>query len=633
MILGVKYSFQPALFPACGEEKYSFKEIFKEIVQKSRNFTDILLFLMCEKSSLKDLYPSSPCRNASLSKRIDLSHDISRMNEFFAGGFSHSIGQDDSPISSNKSENSSDEDTSEIPKKIANFDEKTNNDINDTIDEDIEVSNENKLKKTTIIAKKSTFSNYSELNSGELKKLSNDLDEKKTLEHLRNAELSGYQHADLGCIKENIDDEQDYNFTTDEELMRSEDSFSQIEEEVDSKIGSNTHNSHLSLENNGSSSELPEKAKFSCMQIKLFNKRTLKNSPLLQEIQGSNKSESENVSLKNYDGNNESPTKSKQKRNSLFDRRNLSPLSSPLLPFNLEIQTPKLGELFKANIHKTPDTSVYEKEIAKKYEFFIANRPANLERTGIRSLFKEYSLLENPQKSSLSIILSNISLSSSCALLKDQRKIDSKMKIFAEVGLAYLTLYDKKIKDGHCQYKCSPPIRDKENRQYLRAHMIRNSVDLLGSAHIRVPFKYKIIDEGNFRRAFSGLSTVGVNLQIIWSIFHSLDKQHFISKINEKIKMLVKLLAVNPAKILKIHDRKGSLSKGKDADFFIWKPLEIVKIRKENILVKDKSMYVFKNHKFYGKVYYTYLRGNKVWDCKTKEDGSVPMGEIIRRKY
>ena len=620
-VLGLKYSTDPPMIPRLKEDTISFQEMFRTIVSKSLLLKDIVLFLKCESANLKDLFPTSPCRGEPLEKRVDLTHNISKINEVSAGGFSHSIGgSDDSPISSNKSDS----------------------------DEMDEIQEERPAERTESfslavqkVVKKSNFGNFTEINSSELKKLSMELDEKKTLEHLRNTELSGYQHEDLGCIQENFDDEQELNFTTDEELRHSEDSISLLEEEQDSynkanNSGQNSGNSHnnystMSMENNNPSSVGEIKRPF-CIPLK-FMPKIMRNSPLLKEMQGENKYGSENASVDSYDMKNESPNDFRKKRNSLFDRRILSPNSSPLLPYSLEIQTPKMGDIFKNSGVKLNDNSIYEKEIAKKYEFFIANRSVNFERVGIRTLFKEYSSLDNSQKHAINIVLSNVSLSSSCTLLKDQKKLDGNMKIFSEVGLAYLVLHDKKIKLGHCQFKCSPPIRDKDNMNYLKVHLLKNSIDMLGSAHLRVPFKYKIIDEGNFRRAFSGLSTIGRNLNVAWTTLYSIDKSNKYSSTNDKIRSLVKLLCGNPSRILNINDKKGSLEKGKDADFIVWSPFENIRVRKENILVKDKCLYVFKGHKFFGKVRATYLRGCKIFDAEVQgmELISSNRGEILRR--
>ena len=83
----------------------------------------------------------------------------------------------------------------------------------------------------------------------------------------------------------------------------------------------------------------------------------------------------------------------------------------------------------------------------------------------IRTLFQEYSSLDNAQKHAINIVLSNVSRSSS-SCLKNKNKLDGNIKILSEVGLAYLVLHDENLKLGHCQLKCSPPIRDKDNMNY-----------------------------------------------------------------------------------------------------------------------------------------------------------------------
>ncbi len=654
-ILGVKYSFQPGLLMNSKEEKINFKEVFQYILGKMHVLKEFVMFLLCEKASFKDLYSSSPCRNDSLNQRIDLSHDISRINEIFAGGFSHTIGQEDSPISSNASDDEDENENREVKilksKEINEFiqivekmqkktEEKMQNNQNtEKISDKITEKNYDKIteknydKNNDKISDKFSqkindkiprkYDKIPELTSGELKHLSNQLDEKKTLEHLRNAELSGYQHEDLGSILEHIDDEQDLIYTTDEELKKSEESTSPSYDE-DSMQNSL---SNFSMIKNNTCSEIPPFG----LKLQILPKNT-------QEIKINKITTTSTINKITINGHCESESPLK-KRFSLFERRNISPLSSPLLPFSMEIVTPKL-DLHRNSQQKASETG-YEKEIMKKYEFFIANRPSILERMGIRLLFKEYSLLQISQKSSIHIILSNLSLSSSCSLLKDQKKLDISMQIFSDLGLPFIVIHDKKIKDGHCQYKTSPPIRDKENLGYLKALLIRNSIDMASSGHIRIPFKYKMIDEGNFRRAFSGLSSIGVNLQIMWTFFYLSEKKSIKSqfndktydkmnnKFNDKIKLIIKLLCVNPAKILRIYDKKGSLDEGKDADFFVWKPFEIITMRKENILLKDKSLFVFKGRKFYGKVYKTYLRGGKVWDVENEERACK--GMIIKR--
>jgi len=67
---------------------------------------------------------------------------------------------------------------------------------------------------------------------------------------------------------------------------------------------------------------------------------------------------------------------------------------------------------------------------------------------------------------------------------------------------------------------------------------------------------------------------------------------------------------VNPAKLLNIYNTKGSLESGKDADFFVWDPMEIIKVNKKNIFLKHHNTFILKHHKFFGNITHTYVRGN-----------------------
>lgn len=619
-IIGGKFSLQPPFLSSNNNKTVNIKQVFEQIA----TIEDFVLFINAEKANAKDLFPTSPCRTAPLSKRLDSEYEISKIKEVFAGGFSHSIGQeDDSPLSSNKSDSEEDKEIDEIQEEIIEPKEK---------------------KPQNLYCKKSNFAYYMDLNSSELKKKSNALDEKKTFENLRNAELSGYQHEDLGCINEFIEEEQEMNYSTDEELKQSEDeSFSHLNELEEENENSNKllPKSNINLsnsfpENQASFNEMvnenEQKKPLKIVSLALNKSVKFSMNPLIQQLRLQTQCESENLSSKNSESN-ASPPNFKKKRYSLLDRRNFSPSSSPLLPFSLEVQTAKVREKTVFNKQKSNnDTDSYEKEIAKKYEFFLANRPANMERDGIKSTMKEFMKLETSQKQSLNIIFSNVSLSSSLSFLKEQKKTIN-AKIFTEIGCAFLCLHDKKIKPGGCQFKSSPPIRDKENLQFLRAHFLRKHIELIGSAHLRVPPKYKFIEGGNFRRAFSGLSSIGANLHVAWTILYSGEKTQK-SLYNEKIRFLIKVLCVNPAKILKIQKEKGSLSTGKDADFVVWNPFEVFEFKKENIFVKDKDIYVFKRRKFYGKIMATFCRGKKVFESGSAslDNDNEFIGKIIKRR-
>lgn len=76
---------------------------------------------------------------------------------------------------------------------------------------------------------------------------------------------------------------------------------------------------------------------------------------------------------------------------------------------------------------------------------------------------------------------------------------------------------------------------------------------------------------------------------------------------------MVKLFSQNPAKLLNIYSKKGSIEVNKEADLMIWNPLDIIKVKRKNIFLKHHQVFLLKHHKFYGNVTHTFVRGNLVF--------------------
>ena len=74
---------------------------------------------------------------------------------------------------------------------------------------------------------------------------------------------------------------------------------------------------------------------------------------------------------------------------------------------------------------------------------------------------------------------------------------------------------------------------------------------------------------------------------------------------------LIKLITINPAKILKIE--KGSLKIGADADICLFDLNKAWKVDANNLKSKSKNSAI-ENRKLQGKVKMTFLRGNLVFE-------------------
>ena len=74
------------------------------------------------------------------------------------------------------------------------------------------------------------------------------------------------------------------------------------------------------------------------------------------------------------------------------------------------------------------------------------------------------------------------------------------------------------ITEGQTQYKADPPFRSKENRRLIQKAISSNKwVHCVGSGHFYVDPVFKFTDSGDFRKAYSGTSTIGYQYQATWT--------------------------------------------------------------------------------------------------------------------
>jgi len=256
-----------------------------------------------------------------------------------------------------------------------------------------------------------------------------------------------------------------------------------------------------------------------------------------------------------------------------------------------------------------------ENKFNSSYKTFIANRPQNWEENAVSRIL---SCLK--KKTNLRVVFQNLSLASSFLKTRQKKKSSSnlKEKLFCDTSYAYLFFNEKVIKDGETKFKVSPPFRSKENQRLLVETLRLGGIDIISSYHFFVPPQYKQIDDGNFRRAFGGIESMGCSLQAVWTaLYHYQQKNNekFVEDLmiqktttNKIIKQMSKMLCSNPAQMLKIQHRKGTIAKGRDADFVIWDP------HKVDPNTSLKIYHLFNGKPLLGFIHKTYLRGHLIFD-------------------
>lgn len=178
------------------------------------------------------------------------------------------------------------------------------------------------------------------------------------------------------------------------------------------------------------------------------------------------------------------------------------------------------------------------------------------------------------------------------------------LPLTVETGQHYLYFNSETIKDGRTEFKCAPPIRERENNEKLWDALKNGVIDFVATDHSPASPEMKELTTGDFMKAWGGISSIQFALPVLWTA----AKQRGYG-LNDIAKWLCEKSAVLPG----LQDKKGKIAKGYDADLVIWNPEEKFTVNKEMIHHKHKIT-PYLNEQLYGVVKQTWLAGEKVCD-------------------
>ena len=90
-------------------------------------------------------------------------------------------------------------------------------------------------------------------------------------------------------------------------------------------------------------------------------------------------------------------------------------------------------------------------------------------------------------------------------------------RITSETCTHYLTFAAEEIPDGSRLHKCAPPIREAENRERLWEGIKNGTLTFVSSDHSPAPPEDKLVEEGDFLRAWGGISSLQFSLPATWT--------------------------------------------------------------------------------------------------------------------
>jgi allantoinase len=235
---------------------------------------------------------------------------------------------------------------------------------------------------------------------------------------------------------------------------------------------------------------------------------------------------------------------------------------------------------------------------ASRYATYVASRPNAAEDDAIALCIA----LARKHRARVHIV--HLSSASAIPLLASAQA--EGVKISAETCLHYLTFCAEEIPDGATEYKCAPPIRDRQNREALWHGLESGVVSMVVSDHSPCMPALKV--PGDFMKAWGGIASLQLGLSALWTV--ASERGHGPEQIAQKIAQWSSLA---PAQLAGLDRQKGSIAVGKDADLVVWSPeaeLTVSRLRHRH------ATSPYNGRRLRGVVRETILGGETIFDGK-----------------
>ncbi len=178
------------------------------------------------------------------------------------------------------------------------------------------------------------------------------------------------------------------------------------------------------------------------------------------------------------------------------------------------------------------------------------------------------------------------------------------LPITVETCPHYLYFDAETIPDGATQYKCAPPIRSAANREELWEGLREGVIDLVATDHSPCPPALKLMDTGDFAKAWGGIASLSVALPAMWA---SAKARGF------ALTDVVRWMSAMPAQLAGLQSSKGRIATGADADFVVFHPDAVFRVEPRHLHFRHPvSPYLGQD--LLGQVRRTYVRGKRVFD-------------------
>jgi allantoinase len=248
---------------------------------------------------------------------------------------------------------------------------------------------------------------------------------------------------------------------------------------------------------------------------------------------------------------------------------------------------------------------------ANQYATWLASRPRQAEDEAI------VLLLRLAEEFHARIHIVHLSSADSIAQLRQAKARG--IRVSVETCPHYLTFVAEEIVDGATEFKCAPPIRERENREDLWTALGDGTIDFIVSDHSPCPPAMKLREKGDFLRAWGGIASLQIVLPAVWTQARSRGYA---------LTHVVEWMCRGPARLVGLEKQKGAIAAGCDADLVIWNPDAKFCVDAARLHHRHK-LTPYAGCELFGVVETTFLRGRKVFEHG--EFSAAPGGQLLYR--
>jgi allantoinase len=256
-------------------------------------------------------------------------------------------------------------------------------------------------------------------------------------------------------------------------------------------------------------------------------------------------------------------------------------------------------------VHAELPGSITSGDGGADYRSFLESRPRAAENEAIELMIR----LSREFDTRVHIV--HLSSADAIPVLREAQAAG--VKITAETCPHYLHFAAEDVPAGATEFKCCPPIRERDNREELWEGLRDGTIGLIVSDHSPCPGEMKRRETGDFMKAWGGIASLQLRLPVVWTEarrrgFTLLD--------------VTRWLCANPARQVGFETRKGSIAVGCDADLVIWNRDTQFPVNASSLHHRHK-LTPYAGEVLSGVVEQTFLRGRKVIDA--------PLGRMLLR--